>query len=104
MTIESLMRRRVPLAFGVSVAIVLAVGVVSLRGMGASREGERLVRHTYEVLEGLQDLLAAMQTIESSYRGFVLTGDDSSLEGYRVGIAQADQVESRLRGLLADNP
>ncbi len=104
MTIKSLLGRKVSLAFGASVAIVFVVGVVSLRGMGASREGERLVRHTHEVLEGLQDLLTAMQAIESSYRGFVLTGDDVSLEGYRLGVEQAEHAESRLRGLLADNP
>ena len=39
-----------------------------------------MVRHTHEVLGGLHGLLVATQSVESSSRGFALTGEES----YRV--------------------
>ena len=62
------------------------------------------MRHTHEVLENLQNLLAAMETAESGARGFILTGNDSYLESYRSSIASSDQIETTVRNLTADNP
>jgi PAS domain S-box-containing protein len=62
------------------------------------------VRRTHEVLEKLQNLLAAMQSIESSYRGFALTGKESYLESYRASILSAAQGEATVRNLTVDNP
>ena len=59
MTLASFSKRKVQLAFGSAMAILLAVGVLSHRGMNASNESNRWVRHTHEVLENLQALLKA---------------------------------------------
>ena len=48
--------------------------------MVISGESDRSVRHTHEILENLDDLLVAMGSIESGYRGFGLTGEESYLE------------------------
>ncbi len=101
---ESLLTRGVQLALGVAVLILLAVGVISNRAMVVSSESDRWVRHTHEVLEDLQDLQSAMQGLESSYRGYALTGDLSYLETSRTGIADVRKDEAGLRRLIADNP
>ncbi len=80
------------------------VGAISYRSMVAVTESDQWVRHTHEVLERLQDLLSEMRGIESSYRGFALTGKESHLESYRANVLSAEQDESTIRVLTADNP
>ena len=75
----------------VRVLALLAVGAVSYRSMVESTESDLWMRHTHEVLENLQDLLGAMQAVESKARGYLLTGDESFLEIYRAGIAKTEQ-------------
>jgi PAS domain S-box-containing protein len=101
---KSLLSRKVQLAFGSAILTLLVVGAISYRAMIVSTESNRWVRHTHEVLENLQDLLSAMSRIESSYRGYVLTGQESFLESFRSNILSAEQEEATVRSLTADNP
>ena len=86
------------LAFCSAILSLLVVGLISYRGMEVSGTSDRWVRHTHEVLENLQGLLSATQNLESSYRGFILTGNGSYLVAYRA----AQQPMQRLAGRLAD--
>ena len=80
------------------------MGAISYRGMGVSDESYRWVRHTHEVLENLQDLLSATQSAESSYREFVITGNEQSLQPYRDSIVRSRQKETIVHNLTVDNP
>jgi PAS domain S-box-containing protein len=104
MKTKSLLNRRLQLALGAAILASLVVGAISYRSMVASTESDRWVRHTHEVLEKLQNLLAAMQSIESSYRGFALTGEKSYLESYRASLLSAEQGQASVRNLTVDNP
>src|SRR6202453_2135468 len=97
------LKRKIQLTFGVAIAMLLAVGMISYRGMAVSDQSDRRVRHTHEVLENLQDLDGAMETVESSYRGFVITGDENSLQAYRAAVARSEQAETNIRNLTVDN-
>jgi PAS domain S-box-containing protein len=101
---ETVLTRKVQLAFGSAVAILLVVGGISYRSIVISSESDRWVRHTHEVLESLQNLVADMTSIESSDRGFALTGEESYLESYRANILSAEQDEAAIRNLTKDNP
>jgi PAS domain S-box-containing protein len=103
MNTKSLSSRRLQLAFGSAILALLVVGAISYRGMLESRESARWVRHTHEVLENLQDLLAAMQTVESNARGYLLTGDESFLAVYRAAITRTRNDEAIVRNLTLDN-
>ena len=97
------LKRKIQLAFGAAIAMLLAVGMISYRGMAVADESDRSVRHTHEVIENLQDLAAAMQTMEADYRGFVITGDENSLQSYRPAIARSEQAQANIRDLTVDN-
>jgi PAS domain S-box-containing protein len=97
------LQRKIQLTFGVAIAMLLAVGTISYRGIAVSDESDRWVRHTHEVIENLQDLDAAMETAESSYRGFVITGDENSLQPYLPAIARSEQAQANIRDLTVDN-
>jgi PAS domain S-box-containing protein len=96
--------RKIQLAFGSAILTLLVVGVISYHAMAVSSESDRWVRHTHEVLESLQDLLSSMQGLESSARGFVLTGKESYLETYRNNISRSEQEETIVANLTVDNP
>jgi PAS domain S-box-containing protein len=104
MKTKSLFGREAQLAFGAALLALLVVGAISYRGVVVSGESDRWVRHTHETFEQLQDLLSAMQSVESSYRGFVLTGNETYLVSYRAGVLNGEQDESDVRTLTLDNP
>jgi PAS domain S-box-containing protein len=101
---KSLSNRTVQLSFGSAILALLVVGAISYRSLAASIESGRWVRHTHEVIENLQDFLFAMQTVDTSYRTFVITDSEQSLKDYRDGILRCEQAETSLRNLTVDNP
>ena len=65
---------KVALAFGAGLLTLLIVGGVSYRLMVGSDEDDRWVQHTRETLGTLDSLLSAQAGIDSSIRGFALSG------------------------------
>ena len=92
------------LALGCAILVLFVVGAISYRSIVVSSESDGWVRHTDEVLDQLHDLQFAMQNVESSYRGFVLTGQEPYVEAYRASIASATQAETTIGNLTVDNP
>jgi len=103
MKTNPLFNGKLQLAFGSAILALLVVAAMSYRGMVVSTESDRRVRHTHEVLENLQSSLSAMQDVESSYRGFVLTGNEQFLKPYRDGILRLQQEETTIENLTVDN-
>ena len=104
MTSKLWVSRKIQLAFGSAILILLAVGAVAYRGMIVSEESDRWVRHTHEVIENLQDLLFALKNVESSIRGFVLTDKESYLATLRASASRTVQDQITIRNLTEDNP
>jgi PAS domain S-box-containing protein len=98
------LNRKVQFAFLSALLTLLAVGVVSYRGVVVSNESDRSVRHTHEVLENLQGQLTVMESIESNARGFILSGKESCLESFRANLLLSHQEETTFRNLTLDNP
>jgi signal transduction histidine kinase len=96
--------RKMLLAFGSAFAILLMVGTIAYRSLIESNERDRWVRHTHEVLDQLQELRVAMETVSSSVRGFALTGKESYLAPYQSAVAGIEQHTASVRQLTADNP
>lgn len=86
------------------IVTLLSLGAISYGGMVLSRRSDQWVRHTHEVLEHLQNSLSAMQDVESSYRGFLITGNQRSLKSFQDDILRSRQEEAILRSLTLDNP
>jgi PAS domain S-box-containing protein len=92
------------LATGFAIIVLLLLGVLSYRWMVASEESERWTRHTHDVLERIGDLSLVMEDIESTSRGFAITGKESDLDSYGSKVLMAKQDEATIRTLTADNP
>src|ERR1700733_1395033 len=104
MKAKSSLTWKVQLGFGAALLIVLFVGAVSYRAIMASGESDRWVQHSHKVLETLQDLLLSVKSIESSARGFVLSGKESYLKSLHAQILSAEEDEAAVATLTADNP
>jgi PAS domain S-box-containing protein len=101
---KTFLNAKVRMAFGFAMLTLLLMGSLSYRMMLISDESSQWVRHTHLVIENIQDLSLAMASIESSSRGFVLTGNESILDPYRASVLRAEQDEATIRALTADNP
>jgi methyl-accepting chemotaxis protein len=95
---------KVALAFGAGLLTLLVVGGISYRFMVGSEEDDRWVEHTRETLGTLDNLLSAEASIDSSVRGFALSGNESYVESYRSSALRAEQDEAAVRKLTVDNP
>jgi CHASE3 domain sensor protein len=79
----SVWNRKVQFGFGAAILTLLGSGLISYRALVISNQSQGWVRHTDQVLEEFQELLSASQGIESTSRGFALTGNKSYLESFR---------------------
>jgi PAS domain S-box-containing protein len=104
MKTKSVMRGKLQLAFGSAILVLLVVGGIAFRTAAVAGESDRWVRHTQEVLENIADLLSTMQNLESSARGFILTGKEPYLETYRACVAHSQVQMTLVRNLTLDNP
>jgi PAS domain S-box-containing protein len=104
MKTKSVMRGNLQLAFGSAIFVLLIMGAIAFRTAAVASESDRWVRHTHEVLENIADLLSTMQNLESSARGFILTGRESYLETYRASVVHSQVQVTLVRDLTVDNP
>jgi PAS domain S-box-containing protein len=98
------LNRRVRAMLAAAVATLLLVGTVSYLRVLVWSESIQRVRHTYQVIEKLEDVRLSIANMESSTRGFALTGESSLLDSFRDDVARLTEEESDLRRLTADNP
>jgi PAS domain S-box-containing protein len=103
MTAKTPLNRKLYLAFGAAILLLLGLGTTSYRDLIDSSESILWVRHSYQVLEDLQDLSSAVDSSESSYRGYVLTGKESYAESWRANRLRAQRSVTTIAGLTDDN-
>ena len=94
---------KVQIAFGAVMTVLLAVGIVTYRSVAASFDSAQWVQHTDEVLEHLANLRLLIESIESGYRDFTLSGADAFLQRSRTNASSADKELIALRALTEDN-
>src|SRR5580704_14573105 len=100
---SSVWNRRVQLGFAAAILTLFGAGVISYRALVVSNQSLGWVRHTDQVLEELREVLSASQDIESSSRGFVLTGDKSHIESFKKNILRETQAVGSIDELTGDN-
>jgi signal transduction histidine kinase/ActR/RegA family two-component response regulator len=87
-----------------SLATILAIGVVSNAELSALANSSARVQRSYDLLQTLYDLNAALTDTETNQRGFLLTQDPSYLSQYNNAIAQIRLAMIELRRLSSGEP
>jgi methyl-accepting chemotaxis protein len=96
--------RKIAAGFALSLVLLITVGGVSYRSITKLTHTSQWVTHTHEVLEHIDRLLGFLTDAETGQRGYLITGDEASLEPYHRGSGQVLDVVKELRKLTADNP
>jgi methyl-accepting chemotaxis protein len=91
-------------AFGLALAALLAVGVVSHDSTAKLIDSSEWVTHSHQVVTGLDELLSALKDAETGQRGYVITGEARYLEPYQGAREVADEKLRQMRELTLDNP
>src|SRR5579884_206932 len=92
------------LVFAAMLGVIVGTALVSYRNTREMARSSRGVVRTHEALAEVSALLSAVQAVETSARGYVLTGDRTYREPYLAARASLRPRLGRLAHLIADNP
>jgi PAS domain S-box-containing protein len=87
-------------------ATVVLTGMILLlwRDFGHTRDAERWVAHTYQVMNRAESLLTVIGRAETGQCGYLLTRDDHDLAPYDSALTAIPPTLQELRRLTSDNP
>jgi PAS domain S-box-containing protein len=89
--------------FGLLVAGVSVLGIISLQNSQASDRTAASVKHTYEVLGSIQDLVSLYKDIQLESNAFVITRDSTLLSLYNKAKANLFMNIKHIRFAMRDN-
>ncbi len=87
-----------------SLAILAAAGWQAHRNMAAMVQADRWVTHTYVVNEEIEHFLMALQDMDASVRGYVVTGREEDLRPYTAALPESAKRLAALKAQTQDNP
>ena len=96
--------RKVTLGFAASLGIMGAMAVVSFVSAQRLIEDIRSVAHTYEVLGELRDIPDVSSVMQSSVRGYIISGREDFLAPFWEAKADAHHQVQQVRELTVDKP
>jgi PAS domain S-box-containing protein len=91
------------IGFGVVLLVLLIDSAFALRSTIAVQQASDRVTQTYAAINLAQNALNDLVDMETGYRGFLLTGDDTFLEPYTTGHQQFEEDIAQLESTAADN-
>lgn len=98
-----LMSRRIMLGFITAMVLIASGFAISFYSYNQYSQDTQRVRHTYEVIGTLQNVLSSVKDVETGSRGYVITNDTLFLQPYRLGMRQLPDYISRLKKLNSEN-
>lgn len=96
--------RKLVFAFAAIVALVALSTIITLNQLNKMEQAVELNIHTFEVIRTANRLAEALVNVETGQRGFVITGDEASLQPYHQGKAEAEKDLKELLQKTSDNP
>ena len=98
------LERKITFGFGAAVVVLVLVSSAAIWNVRWMNGTFYWVDHTHGIVNRLEQLLVDLLTMQSSTRGFVLTGSVDVLESYHAGSAHADSTLRQLRDLTVESP
>lgn len=95
--------RTLRLGYGFSILILLLVSLVSYFTLQSLLNSNRMVEHSDEVMQKLEQVLSEMKDAETGQRGYLLSGKSSYLEPYKGAYQRAVMLVTDLNALTSDN-
>ena len=82
------------IGFIAALVVIAPITITTYRSARQALADDRLVAHTYQVLETLQEVLVTLVDVETIVRGYIITGQEAFLEPYGPAL---EQLPNRLR-------
>jgi len=98
---EVVVGNKIASGFGLGLAVLLVSARCLMTGTTKVSSSAEWVRHTHEVLTGLEGLLSGIKDAETGQRGYVITGESRYLEPYNTA---RDLVDQKLNPCEASPP
>src|SRR5262245_28887275 len=95
---------KLALGFVLGPIILAIVGWIAYSNTEALVERQNWRRHSYEVLQQIEVVVARLVDAETGQRGYLLTGNDRYLEPYRTATTATNTALTKLAELTRDNP
>ncbi|EXG80060.1 methyl-accepting chemotaxis protein [Cryptosporangium arvum] len=95
---------RLIVGFAAPLLILVIVGAISYRNTNELVYTGGRVTHTYQVLEGLDNIMDAVKDGETGQRGYLITGQDAYLAPYTEASNSVGGRIDNVATLTADNP
>lgn len=95
---------RLVAAFAVPLVVLCIVGALAYRNTGTLQANSDQVVHTYQVLEGLEQITGALKDAETGQRGYLITGGDAYLAPFTAASEAVTGLIDQVADLTADNP
>ncbi len=96
--------KKLMLAFVVILILVALSTGVTLSQLNRMEQAMAVNIHTFEVIRTANITMEALVNIETGQRGYLLTGQQESLQPYQEGKTKSEQGLSKLQNLTSDNP
>lgn len=84
--------------------ILISVAIFSFRNSEKFVETSQWVNHTHEVINEFEQIFSSSLDIESSSRGFIITGNEVFLQPYNNAITRIGEHLDKVKNLTIDNP
>ncbi len=86
--------------FGIVLVILLVMGTISFVNLQRIEKANQLNSHTYEVILSLDAISKNLSDMESSERGFLITGNEQFLEPYNIGKNELESNYGHIKSLV----
>lgn len=90
-------------AFASMIVIIASVGAATYLELGVIEQSSGWTKHTYEVTDTAQALMASMVDQETAMRDYFISGDSKFLEPYRASYAAYERDFTDIKRLTSDN-
>lgn len=101
---KSTFKRNIQIGFGLSLLILIISSAASYMSINALLDSSRMVGHTNQVIQELDNMMLIMKDAETSQRGYLLTDLEEFLEPYKGIRQRALASQTHVRELTSDNP
>ena len=90
--------------FIAALVVLAGIAITTYRSARQALADDRLVVHTHQVLEALQEVLVTLVDVETMVRGYIITGQDAFLEPYERTLQALPDRLKEVQTLTWDNP
>ncbi|MDQ0249635.1 CheY-like chemotaxis protein/signal transduction histidine kinase/CHASE3 domain sensor protein [Sphingomonas kyeonggiensis] len=91
------------IGLGLAILFFLVSGTIAYQNVTILRDDDARIRHSHDVIAGLDDVLSTIQDAETGQRGYLLTGRDQYLAPYNEAAARIGGKLDAIAGLTRDN-